>query len=289
MNPLPNVKPMLAHTYFDASGNPDKNKEKHIKLPFFMQPKIDGVRMIVGKHIDGTTVVMSRTGKPVYNMHHITDEIIPQLSPGEFVDGENFTFDMTFEEITGICRTSKEKHAKNKMCSSIKFYVYDYFNLKEMDMPFSTRSGVLKKLTKSAKNTCFVPTITIDDRGNIRSALDKYIQEGYEGGMIRNTASVYKLDARSNDLLKVKYFVTDEYKIVGFLQATGRDEGTVIWKCESENGVFKVRPRGTIGSRREYFENGNDYLGKMLTVQYQNLTDNGIPRFPVGLAIRDYE
>jgi hypothetical protein len=26
-----------------------------------------------------------------------------------------------------------------------------------------------------------------------------------------------------------------------------------------------------------------------LTVRYQELTDDGVPRFPVGIAIRDYE
>lgn len=35
--------------------------------------------------------------------------------------------------------------------------------------------------------------------------------------------------------------------------------------------------------------NKSKYIGKNLTVQFQNLTDAGIPRFPVGLEIRDYE
>jgi DNA ligase-1 len=35
--------------------------------------------------------------------------------------------------------------------------------------------------------------------------------------------------------------------------------------------------------------NKDTFLGKMLTVQYQNLTPDGIPRFPVGLSFRDYE
>ena len=37
------------------------------------------------------------------------------------------------------------------------------------------------------------------------------------------------------------------------------------------------------------FKNGDKYMGKMLTVKYQNLTDLGVPRFPVGIAFRDYE
>ena len=37
------------------------------------------------------------------------------------------------------------------------------------------------------------------------------------------------------------------------------------------------------------FEKGKSYIGKMLTVKYQELTDDGKPRFPVGINIRDYE
>jgi len=296
----PIIKPMLAHPYFDSSGNPDKNKEKHIQLPFCMQPKIDGVRMLVGKQLDGTAVVMSRTGKPVYNMNHISDEIMPHLTDGDFIDGEIFTFDMTFEEITGICRTSKNSDVKDKKCEAIKFHVFDYFNLKFMDWPFSIRSERLKALSLKTKNSFCVPTTILHDKSSIQHTLDQYIQDGFEGGMIRNVSSVYKLDSRSNDLLKAKYFVTDEYEIVGFTEATGRDQGTVIWVCQVPGGfrndgqyvpntIFRVRPRGSIECRREYFEHAIDYMGKMLTVQYQNLTNKGHPRFPVGLAIRDYE
>jgi DNA ligase-1 len=52
-------------------------------------------------------------------------------------------------------------------------------------------------------------------------------------------------------------------------------------------------PNGTIESRKklwaEWEANPNDFIGKELTVQYQELTPKGIPRFPKGLAIRDYE
>jgi len=37
------------------------------------------------------------------------------------------------------------------------------------------------------------------------------------------------------------------------------------------------------------FEEGNNYIGKQLTVRAQELTNEGIPRFPVGISIRDYE
>jgi len=37
------------------------------------------------------------------------------------------------------------------------------------------------------------------------------------------------------------------------------------------------------------FQNGSNYIGQQLTVRYQELTDDGVPRFPVGIAIRNYE
>ena len=41
--------------------------------------------------------------------------------------------------------------------------------------------------------------------------------------------------------------------------------------------------------RGKLFRNAPKYMGKQLTVRFQNLTALGVPRFPVGVAIRDYE
>jgi DNA ligase-1 len=88
--------------------------------------------------------------------------------------------------------------------------------------------------------------------------------------------------------LKYKEFMESEYKIVGFDEATGRDSGTVIWKCTTPDGdIFNVRPRGSIKERRDLFMNGTTYIGKWLTVIYQELSERNIPRFPVGKCIRD--
>jgi DNA ligase-1 len=39
--------------------------------------------------------------------------------------------------------------------------------------------------------------------------------------------------------------------------------------------------------RREWFTNGKQYIGKLLTVIYQELSEQEVPRFPVGKAVRD--
>jgi DNA ligase-1 len=45
---------------------------------------------------------------------------------------------------------------------------------------------------------------------------------------------------------------------------------------------------GSLDKLKQYL-NDSSLVGKMLTVRYQGFTINGIPRFPIGIAIRDYE
>ena len=117
----------------------------------------------------------------------------------------------------------------------------------------------------------------------------EFTDQNYEGIMIRNAEGPYKLKYRSNDLIKLKPFQDNEYKIVDFKEGTGRDSGCVIWICDNGKGKkFSVRPKGTLEERKELFQNGKKYIGKKLTVRYQELLDE-CPRFGVGIDIRDYE
>jgi len=65
--------------------------------------------------------------------------------------------------------------------------------------------------------------------------------------------------------------------------------GTAIWICQVGSHTFSVRPEGTLEVRRKFLQDQGNYIGKQLTVRYQNLTTLGIPRFPVGVVVRDYE
>ena len=116
-----------------------------------------------------------------------------------------------------------------------------------------------------------------------------FVSQGYEGIMIRESSSTYEIGKRSNYLLKFKMFQTDEYEIIDVKEGTGRDKGTAIWVCTVGDHKFSVRPEGTIESRRTFLANKDRYIGKNLTVRFQNLTALGIPRFPVGVVVRDYE
>lgn len=281
---VPVILPMLAH---------DWNKvKKRPTVPLYVQPKIDGVRMIaVRDTISGEIVLTTRTGKPITSMGHIEEELKSVMPRGFVFDGELFSTERTFEEITGIVRRNTVKSGPENDPTSIQYYLFDAFQLGCEKAPFEIRARLLYGMRlKDTSPIVIVDTDIITDEKEIDSVHERFVQEGHEGTMYRTPTGLYKIRLRSNDLLKRKDFETEEYPIIGAVEAEGKDKGSVIWACSTEDDQhFYVRPRGTLAMRTEWWENRDQYIGKRLTVRYQNLSESGIPRFPVGIAIRDYE
>ena len=156
----------------------------------------------------------------------------------------------------------------------------------------SDPKAIVTSLTSSAVE--LTENIYVLKEDQLEEIHDLFVNEGYEGLMLRNLDMPYEF-SRSWNLVKYKVMKDGEYKIVDAEQALkGKQKGAIIWICETPQGDrFNVVPNGTIESRKklwtEWELNPNDFIGKELTVQYQELTPKGIPRFPKGLAIRDYE
>jgi ATP-dependent DNA ligase len=168
--------------------------------------------------------------------------------------------------------------------------VYDCYIPTLPDAGFAERFGCLHWVLKDRMHLIETENTLAHNEDDIYRLQQQFVEEGYEGAMVRNLDGAYALAKRSPNLQKVKSFLDAEYRIVGYEQAEGGDIGTVIWKCVTPAGQeFMTRPTGTREQRRAWFEAGQQYIGKMLTVKYQELTDDGIPRFPVGIAVRDYE
>lgn len=266
--------PMLAHDYNKRAHDIDWTR------PVYVQPKLDGTRML----FDGKKG-WSRQGK-LY-----LDEVISHLKweipEGFILDGElmldqnEFTFQETISAI---------KKFRPETSPKLQFHVYDICNHK---MPFKSRMDRLQYLLTHSdcpKNIIPVLTEEVEEIAQVKKAHRRFTEAGYEGVMIRNADGFYKFGNRSADLQKYKHFQDDEYEIIRVVDGVGKEEGCAIFFCRvGVNQEVKVRPRGTLAYRQELWANKEDLIGKKLTVRFQELTDDGIPRFPVGIAIRDYE
>ena len=269
------ILPMLAHDYH--------KRGKSIVFPAFVQAKLDGVRSIFHNGI-----LSSRMGKPFSGLEHITGELGPATAAGLILDGEVYSTSLPFQQFVGLVKKKNFTAADMEQLKQVNLWVYDCVN----DKPFDERLAMLKEFF--AKHTFthvkLLPTEEAATAAGLKKFHDAYVAEGYEGLIVRNKKGAYHLATRSADLQKYKEFEDDEYEVVGFTEGEGHEKGLVIWTCKTKDGKrFNVRPRGTHEERATLFKEAGSYVGKKLTVRFQELTGDGIPRFPVGISFRDYE
>ena len=265
---------MLAHDYH--------KRGKDIRFPCFVQPKLDGTRCVA---IPGKGL-FSRNKKTYPHLEHIRREL-DRLPSTIILDGELYSDELTFQEIVGLVKSEMLKPGDAEKHQKIRLHVYDII----CDLPYESRLINLKLLFRRLhpKNMVLVTTERCSGEEEMKEKHAEYIAAGYEGIMLRNIQGLYR-GVRSVELQKYKEFLDKEYKVVGFQGGQGLEEGCVIWVCETEeNKRFSCRPRGSREERQRLFQEGTSHIGKALTVRYQEETDDGLPRFPVGIALRDYE
>jgi len=284
------VKAMLAQNY-----------EKHghkIPLPAIAQPKLDGVRCLAQVLPSGDVSLVSRNNKPFPEMPGIRAAIkAVGLPPGIILDGELYSTTLgatpaeNFQKVVGLTRRSKLKPQDVQDSKEVSLNIFDLIDNNDSQMPFVKRYKVASDYANkdTTGRLTMVPNFLVRTKQDIDNLLAQNLADGYEGVMIRDPKSVYQ-GRRSYALQKYKKFDDEEFEVVGFEEGQGNDIGTVIWVCKTPQGkTFTVRPMGTRAEKQKMFQNATDYVGEMLTVKFQDYTVAGIPRFPVGVAFRDYE
>jgi len=234
----------------------------------------------------------SRGGKLFETLEHLNPFLLELLATNEMVHGELYVHGWSLQKIGSYTKELKpDSHL-------LEYWIYDHAVVgpKWEDRWFDIVDRVaMQKVNWTQKGDGsipikLVPTIRVNSYEEAKYWHDKWVADGFEGGMLRNLNGIYLFEFNSKDLEKVKEFEDAEFKIVGGKEGTGNDEGCIIFKCETTDGKeFDVRPRGTVEQRREDFQKLDSYIGESLTVRYAELSDDGIPLQPVGIVIRDYE
>jgi DNA ligase-1 len=208
------------------------------------------------------------------------------------LDGELYAHGLGFQAIV-----SAVKNRRKVAASSLRYHVYDLIDAKGVKtLGYAKRHAILRRVVEAhpAWRVELVPTERARSAADVERLMERWHErEGYEGVMVRDSsdAAVYEPGKRSATLLKLKRFDDAEFEIVDVETAAGKDAGTAVFVCRVANTLltFRARPLGTLAERRKMLIGRSKLIGKPLTVRYQGLTDDGIPRFPVGVAVRVYE
>jgi len=292
--------PMLAKSYNKPGTDlTDLKDGHHIGYPCLYQPKLDGIRCIASTdvHSNGaySIYLKSRQNKVFYSLPHICDEIQNmkyfQVTGSKlYLDGELYVHGDEFQDLVSAIKRDKPSEDSPK----VQYHIYDVYDRDNPDWPCDERMKWLEQNLVTSDTIKLVKAETLNNASEVRTQLDAQIKLGYEGIMLRNTDGVYKARGRSKDLQKVKLFIDEEFEIVDAKENKGKMAGQCTFICKTKDGhTFGVKPEGTDAVRKQYWVDwqAGTLMGKMLTVRFFAWTTSkkSVPRFPVGIAIRDYE
>jgi len=279
---------MLAHKFDE--------KRVDFNQPTYIQPKLDGVRCNIYLNDNKDIVCFSRTGKQFMNLRHIEMSLRSffKSQPDVVLDGElyNHKLKHDFEKIISLVRKQKPTDEDRINAQHlIQFHCYDYFS---QDSHYENYKHRMHQLVASdIYNACikYVPAKLVDSYGYARTLHQEYLDQGYEGSIIR-LDGLYK-HGRSYDLMKFKDFSDTEATIIGYETGKGKREGTIgkFLMQDDDGNKFGCPPGKGYNYKdlADILDNIGDYIGKRATFTYFQRTNAGSYRHPLFKAIRNYE
>jgi len=270
------IEPMLAHVLKD-------NTEK-VSYPCMVDRKYNGGRAVATKG-----GIHTRRGERYLSIPHIYNTLLPifEKYPNLVLDGEGYNHEHRYKlnELMKILRTVKTTKLTNdfleKSKNTVRYYVYDGYgwdNITETTA-CEERRKALSRLLKDVPYIVVVPYGIAKTVAEVNTLYATFVDDGYEGAMIRNINSPYE-HKRSYNLLKVKPEMDDECEIVDVMLGTGNWSGvaktvTVKWKDKTFDATLK----GSQLQCLDVWNNKNTWIGKTVTFLYNDLTGLGIPNF----------
>lgn len=262
------VLPMLAYPLGD--------KIHTIDFPLTVQPKFDGIRCLT----DGENM-WSRRGKLFDRkiVAHLNNVVCGDyIVDGELILPEGFPLQDT---------VSAAKKYRDNLSPKLLYRIYDVV---APDLCYTERYELCKKIVADTKNpqVILAPAHVIESHEEIYPLHEKFVGEGWEGTMLRLHGHGYKINQRTNQLLKLKDFLEEEFKVVNVIDGKGKFVGASIFLCETPEGkIFETSPVGTMEYRKELFQKKDELIGTYWTVRFQAYTKDKIPQF--GRAINQRE
>lgn len=275
------------------------NNQKIFDKKYWGSRKIDGLRCLIYMGDDGELHTASR-GAMNYDaaMYEILSH--PNLiklfkeNEGLIMDGECYKHGYSLQQLNSVARTQ----VKAVDYEILQFYWYDIIDL---NLNATARINKINNLAKSLNLTFnperefkkdelriqLVPHVEISGWDNIMKLHNDYVEEGWEGLVIRLQDSVYGPNKRTNDWIKVKCYKQDTFKVIDIEQGL-RHYDDMVFILETEEGKqFKAKPFGDRNQKIEYTDNFEEkYKNHLGDVKYFYYSDDNTPLQPSFIAFR---
>lgn len=284
------IKPQLAKQADKVTNKKIFDKE------WLISRKLDGVKALF--YWDGKEVHTASRGGEHYDVAttHLREN--PQLieffkaNPTIILDGELFKRFKTLQQISGAARLEKNAYD----CDWLEYWVYDCYDTANPDTIAEDRWKFLVG-NLAQNNNVPIYSVVLDDYveapikllfhehvsgwDNMNKLHDQWVAEGFEGAVITDPNKPYKPGSRCNNLIKIKHYQSEDFKVIGYkLGLRGSEDMT--FTCELEDGrTFEAMPCGDRATKAEYVENfETKYKGHKAECTFFNYSDDNIPTQP---------
>lgn len=307
-----NIKPQLAASYYrpsknftDSTGKFWKDRKyyylknpnvdiplKHIAIDFpaIVQRKYNGVRALITITKDevkitskeGTDYIIPYIISEIYNKR---DVFLDTFKTNKLVlDGELYKHDFSLESINSAVRGEVDIFTPK-----VDYMCYDVV---DESKSFEDRYFTLHTILQ---NTPFiyidlVENFHVSSNNYVQRLTDQFIEEGYEGVIVRNPRAVYSPNKRSSKVMvKLKRTIQEEYIVFNIIPQN-RDESKGMFVFKSEKGdLFEVNPTFSDEQARKLLKYRQDYIHKLVTLTFYEYTEKGLPFHVIDTIFRDYE
>lgn len=282
---IPQFKPMKGE---------EASHLKKMKLPVWVQDKMDGSRCIV-IYDQGQVSIMSSSGRVYPNLDTLKGEINYEAHrrawPQTFaLDGELVFTDEEGDILKREISNGKANKALNGNLSGeeenhAKLYLFDMMAdvaLSAGDTrPYRERYSILKQgiVDGDASGMLVIlPYIECTTWDEVDSLFKEACAAGKEGIMVKDPDGVYE-PKRSKAWTKLKAIFDADVEIVGWVEHTKKAGQVGSLDIQTSDGEIQ----GGVGSgltdagRKELFElaKNDDLIGRIVTIQYHALTYRG--------------
>jgi DNA ligase-1 len=281
------VAPMKAVPYYNTT-----NGKIQATFPCYGNYKYNGLRANI--MLENDKVVIKSKNGIYYNapqhIHNFLSQIFKEC-PDAVFDGELYIHNTKLNEILSAATVMGEKTL------SLCYVLYD-FAVSDNDMVNRLLSiKLLRTRFNISRDDYSFPVTTasyfdINNEADCDKFLQIAIERGYEGIILRDKKAHYQFGKRNKALVKRKEITTEEFIIIDVVD-TNENPGIGIFVCRNNinNETFKVNSQGVESERRNYLENKQDYINKLLSLGFYERTaaPKELPFHIKEVVVRNYE
>ena len=300
---IPTFDCMLAHPF----------DEKRIKKwPQVVEPKLDGVRVLAFVHpAENKVQFFSRSGKEFTSFDSLKQPIV-DAARGSHWGAINFVLDG--EVVSGsFNKTVSEVRKKDTQATDAVFHIFDALpkTVFSEGAPSKRTYSERRRLVEGFCNNAIkgapikaIPRYLVNSFEEIHALYEAVRARGLEGLIVKDIDAPYVLK-RSHAWMKIKAEESVDVPIVGYEEGTGKYEGMLgaivvafDYRCHGDaaQGANHDTPhavRVNVGSglsdsqRQSFWEDREALLGRLVEVEYHEITPDGSLRHPRFKRFRD--